>query len=164
MLELSGCAGWIESKIPEEEMVPAPPPAEPFALNKFPIDAGTEVIGRLRFTRVQGEETLLDIARAYDLGYDEIVSANPGVDPWTPDHGERVLLPTAHVLPDAPREGVVINLAARRLFYYPSVAKGAPRTVITHPIAGDPKISMSVKSMLAQLIDESTAAKDIVAS
>ena len=134
MLELSGCAGWIESKIPEEEVAPAPP-AEPFALNKFPIAAGTEVIGRLHFTRVQGEETLLDIARAYDLGYDEIVSANPGVDPWTPEEGERVILPTAHVLPDAPREGVVINLAARRLFYYPPpTRKGAPRTVVTYPI------------------------------
>ena len=133
MLELSGCAGWIETKIPEEELAPAPPP-EPFLLHTFPIDARTEVIGRLHYTRVQGEQTLLDIARAYDLGYDEIVSANPGVDPWTPEQGERVLLPTAHVLPDAPHEGVVINLAARRLFYYPAVAKGAPRTVITHPI------------------------------
>ncbi len=133
MLELSGCAGWIESKIPEEP-APAPPAAVPFVLNRFQIDAGTEVIGRLRYTRVQGEETLLDIARAYDLGYDEIVSANPDIDPWTPDAGERVLLPTAHVLPDAPRVGVVINLAARRLFYYPPAPKGAPRTVITHPI------------------------------
>ena len=133
MLGLSGCAGWIESNIPEAP-APAPPPAEPFVLNRFQIDAGTEVIGRLRYTRVRGEETLLDIARAYDLGYDEIVSANPGVDPWTPDAGERVLLPSAHVLPDAPRAGVVINLAARRLFYYPPVPKGAPRTVITHPI------------------------------
>ncbi|MBI2782664.1 MAG: L,D-transpeptidase family protein [Gammaproteobacteria bacterium] len=132
-LTLSGCAGWIESKIPEEP-APAPPPAEPFELNAFQIDARTEVIGRLRYTRVQGEETLLDIARAYDLGYDEIVSANPDIDPWTPDAGERVLLPTAHVLPDAPRAGVVINLAARRLFYYPPAPKGAPRTVITHPL------------------------------
>lgn len=136
-LALSGCAGWIESRFPEETAAAAPapaPPPEPLTLDRFPIGAATQVVGRIRYTRVQGEETLLDIARAYDLGYDEIVSANPDVDPWTPDAGERVLLPTAHVLPDAPREGVVINLAARRLFYYPPAAKGAPRTVITYPI------------------------------
>ncbi len=103
------------------------------AVNRFPLAADTQVVGRLQHTRVRGQETLLDIARAYDLGYDDIVAANPGVDPWTPVAGERVLLPLAHVLPDAPREGIVINLAARRLFYYPPASAGAA-AVITHPI------------------------------
>jgi len=131
-LTLSGCAGWQLSEIPE----PAPPaaPQEPFALNTFEIDAGTEIVGRIYYTRVQNEETLRDIARAYDLGYDDIAAANPGLDPWTPDEGERVILPLAHVLPDAPREGIVINLAARRLFYFPPAAEGEPQQVVTHPI------------------------------
>jgi L,D-transpeptidase ErfK/SrfK len=131
-LTLSGCAGWPAREIPD--FAPHAAPQGPFALNSFEFDANTEVIGRLYFTRVQGEETLLDIARAYDLGYDDIIAANPGVDHWTPVAGERVLLPLAHVLPDAPREGIVINLAARRLFYYPPAAEGEPRRVITHPI------------------------------
>ena len=131
-LTLSGCAGWKPTEVPE----PAPPAAlqQPFALNTFGIDADTEVIGRMYFTRVQNEETLRDIARAYDLGYDDIAAANPGVDPWTPEEGERVILPLAHVLPDAPREGIVINLAARRLFYFPPAAEGEPQQVVTHPI------------------------------
>ena len=102
--------------------------------NPFPLTADTQLIGRLQYTRVQGEETLLDIARAYGLGYDDILAANPGVDPWTPVRGERVLLPLAHVLPDAPREGIVINLAARRLFYYPPAVEGDPVAVWTYPI------------------------------
>lgn len=116
----------------EPESVAEPPP--PFEINNFPISADTDVIGGLYFTRVQRDETLLDIARAYNLGYDEIIAANPDIDLWWPGEGERVVLPLAHVLPAAPRRGIVINLAARRLFYYPAVAAGEPQRVITHPI------------------------------
>jgi len=80
------------------------------------------------------DDTLLDIARRYDLGYDEIIAANPGVDLWLPGSGTRVVLPTQFVLPDAPREGLVLNLASMRLFYYPKPEPGAPTMVITHPI------------------------------
>lgn len=132
LMALAGCAGWGTRERPQ--LAPAPPPPEPFALNSFELQADTDVVGRLRHTTVQGEETLLDIARAYDLGYDEMLAANPGVDPWTPPAGQRLLLPTAHVLPDAQREGIVINLAARRLYYYPPQRSGASRRVITHPI------------------------------
>jgi L,D-transpeptidase ErfK/SrfK len=132
VMALSGCADWGTRERPL--LAPAPLPPEPFALNSFQLQDDTDVVGRLRYTTVQGEETLLDIARAYDLGYDEMLAANPGTDPWTPPSGQRVVLPSAHVLPDAPREGIVINLAARRLFYYPRAGKGAPRRVITHPI------------------------------
>jgi L,D-transpeptidase ErfK/SrfK len=131
LVTLAGCAGWGRER---PRLAPAPPPPEPFALNTFELGNDTDVVGRLRYTTIQGEETLLDIARAYDLGYDEILAANPGVDPWTPPVGQRVLLPMAHVLPDAPREGLVINLAARRLYYFPPAANDQPRTVVTHPI------------------------------
>jgi len=130
VLALAGC---MVTPLPDDAR-PAPVPAEPFVPNRFQLAEDTQVIGRLHYTRVRGEQTLLDIARAYDLGYDDIIAANPGVDPWTPAAGERVLLPLAHVLPAAPREGIVINLAARRLFYFPPVEQGAPREVITHPI------------------------------
>jgi L,D-transpeptidase ErfK/SrfK len=132
-LTLSGCIGWRPDKEPDSAPPPPPEPV-PFHLNSFEIEANTEVIGRLYYTHTQGEETLLDIARAYDLGYDDIIAANPGVDQWTPAAGQRVLLPLAHVLPDAPREGIVLNLAARRLFYYLPEADGEPRRVVTHPI------------------------------
>ncbi len=128
---LAGCAGWGQR--PPLRHAPAPAPV-PFALNSFELADDTDVVGRLRHTTVQGEETLLDIARAYDLGYDEIRAANPAVDPWTPPAGQRIVLPTAHVLPQTPRQGIVINLPARRLFYYLPAEPGTPRRVITHPI------------------------------
>jgi L,D-transpeptidase ErfK/SrfK len=91
-------------------------------------------VGIVQITTAGHEDTLSDLARRYDLGYEEIVAANPGVDPWLPGEGTQVVLPTQFVLPDAPREGLVLNLAAMRLFYYPGPGANEPPRVITHPI------------------------------
>jgi hypothetical protein len=71
---------------------------------------GQFLVGQLQETRVAAGETLLDIARRYGVGLDEMQNANPGVDPWLPSVGQRVLIPTQHLLPDVPREGIVVNL------------------------------------------------------
>ncbi|HWK75958.1 MAG TPA: L,D-transpeptidase family protein [Povalibacter sp.] len=121
-----------------EPQAPPPPPApvihEPVATHQFELDEGDDVVGVLQVTRVQGEDTFSDIARRFNLGYEEMVRANPGIDPWVPGVGREIVLPTQYVLPDAPREGLVINLAQLRVFYFPKVKEGEPRTVITHPI------------------------------
>jgi len=62
------------------------------------------------------------------------VRANPGVDPWLPGEGTEIVLPTQFVLPDAPREGLVLNLAQMRLYFYPEPKKDGPVEVVTHPI------------------------------
>ncbi len=114
---------------------PRPRYAEPLATHTFPYDPKTTgVVGTLQATIAREEDTLSDIARRFNLGYDEVVNANPGVDPWLPRAGTRILLPTQFVLPDAPHEGVVVNLAALRLYYFPKPAKDAARVVITTPI------------------------------
>lgn len=107
-----------------------PQPADRFVLAR----SDTDVVGDLQFVRTRKEDTLPDIARRYDLGYDEIVAANPGVDPWLPGEGTRVTLPTAFVLPPGSREGIVLNLASKRLFYFPQAAAGKAAEVITHPV------------------------------
>jgi len=121
-----------------EPQAPPPPPApvihEPVATHQFELNEGDDVVGVLQVTRVQGEDTFSDIARRFNLGYEEMVRANPGIDPWVPGVGREIVLPTQYVLPDAPREGLVINLAQLRVFYFPKVKEGEPRTVITHPI------------------------------
>jgi len=134
-LSLAGCQ-FLQPKEPEPEPPPAPPPIEaPLATHEFEFDPERDqVIGALQVTRVQGEDTLSDIARRFNLGYEEIVRANPGVDPWLPGEGREIVLPTQFVLPDAPREGIVINLAQLRMFYFPEAKEGEPRKVITHPI------------------------------
>lgn len=94
------------------------------------IDQMTDREGNLREAttyRAAYEDTLLDVARRFNLGYVEMVSANPGVDPWVPGEGADVVLPTVHLLPDAPPEGIVINLSDMRLYYFDAPDK-APRS------------------------------------
>lgn len=108
---------------------------EPLRTDRFVLpDDQTDVIGTVQVVVARKEDTLPDFARAYGLGHDEIVAANPEVDPWLPGQGTRVVLPTQFVLPNAPREGVVVNLATLRLFYYPPRSEAEPQLVITHPI------------------------------
>src|SRR5262245_55889309 len=82
------------------------------------------VIGSSRFYPVQQKDTFLDIARTYDLGYNEIADANPGVDPWIPPAGQIVLLPTEWVLPDTEYKGLVVNIPEMRLYYFHPAARG----------------------------------------
>lgn len=91
------------------------------------------VIGSTRFYQVQPKDTFLDVARYYDLGYNEILEANPGVDPWIPPPGQIVLLPTEWVVPDAEYKGIVINIPEMRLYYF---HPGGAGTVIvnTYPV------------------------------
>lgn len=135
LLAAAGCQSLLPIE-PEPPATPAPPPIQaPLAMHEFQFDPEhDEVVGQLQITHVQGEDTLSDIARRFNLGYEEIVRANPGVDPWLPGEGREIVLPTQFVLPAAPREGLVINLAQLRVFYFPQVKKGEPHRVITHPI------------------------------
>ena len=93
-----------------------------------------EVVGELQVIRANAADTFPDIARRFNLGFEELVNANPDVDPWLPGEGTEILLPTRFVLPDAPRTGIVVNLAAMRLYYFPPAQAGTPRRVVTHPV------------------------------
>ncbi len=96
----------------------------------------TEVVGALQALDAVHEDTLADLARRHDLGYQELRDANPDVDPWLPGAGTRVYLPTLMILPAAPRDGIVINLPGMRLFEYAqAAAEGAGlQQLHTHPI------------------------------
>ena len=77
-----------------------------------------DMIGALRHVVASHEDTLLDLARANSLGYVEMIAANRGIDPWVPGESTPIVLPTAHILPDAERQGLVVNLAEHRLYYF----------------------------------------------
>ena len=87
------------------------------------------------FTLAKQEDTLLDIAREFDLGQNEILLANPMVDRWMPGKDTKVRIPNSRLLPDTPHEGIVLNLPEYRLYYYPKQNNDEPRVVITHPIS-----------------------------
>ena len=78
------------------------------------------VYGNNTLTTAAEQDTLLDIARRFDLGQNEIMWANPTVDRWLPREGTKVLVAKNRILPHTPREGLVLNLPEYRLYYYPS--------------------------------------------
>lgn len=80
---------------------------------------GDDVVGEIQVIQARYEDTFADLGKTHDLGYLEMVAANPGVDAWLPGEGTDVVLPQRYILPPGPREGVVINLAEYRLYYYP---------------------------------------------
>lgn len=94
--------------------------AGPVAALELPLPPpGEDIVGQVQVIKAKYEDTFADLGTTYDLGYYEMVAANPGVDPWLPGAGTEVVLPTRFILPPGPREGIVINLAEYRLYYYP---------------------------------------------
>jgi L,D-transpeptidase ErfK/SrfK len=87
------------------------------------------VIGKVQVYRVRKGDTLMDLARLYSLGYNEIVEANPDLDPWVPPIGATILLPTEWVLPCCDYTGIVVNIPEMRLFFY---RPGPDGTTIVH--------------------------------
>jgi L,D-transpeptidase ErfK/SrfK len=86
------------------------------------------VVGVLETYVVEDGDTLLDVGRHFDLGYNEMTSANPGVDPWMPSPSEVLVIPTEFVLPDARPHGVIVNIPEMRLYFFQN------GTVVTYPV------------------------------
>jgi len=110
--------------------------AVPAAATTYELGEGQPLVfGTIEHYTAKYEDTLTDIARRYSLGYEEIVRANPGVDPWLPGEGRDIVIPGRRILPNVPQEGIVINLPEHRLYYFPKPKKNEPRVVITYPVS-----------------------------
>lgn len=70
------------------------------------------------------------VAAHYKIGLLGMLEANPGTDPWLPKAGSQLTIPTQMLLPDTKREGIVVNIAELRLYYYPK----DENKVIVYPI------------------------------
>ena len=109
---------------------------------EFWIADGDEVFGEVQVIEARHEDTFVSLARTYNVGYEELRQANPGVDEWLPGEGTKISIPSLYVLPRAPQRGIVVNVAELRMYYFPAqsgplpegVAPGS-RRVITHPIS-----------------------------
>lgn len=138
-----------------------------FASGAFPIDENTLVIGANETYTIKNKETLIELAREYDVGYDEIVAANSDIDPWVPDKGAKIVIPGTWLLPETRDDGIVINLAELRLYYFFSIDEN--KYVKTFPLGigrqgfntptGDYKITGKVKDPVWR-VPESIRAED----
>ena len=93
--------------------------AAPFFAAPASAGGAGDVIGETIVYRVSTADTFRDLATQFHVGYVELLAANPGVNPWLPGPGTEIMLPSAHVLPDVPREGLVLNLSEMRLYFFP---------------------------------------------
>jgi L,D-transpeptidase ErfK/SrfK len=137
-LTVAACSLLGPHKHPEPPPPPPPPvapaEAEPVATERFKLAPDQDVIGVVQIVTTTKEDTLTDIARRFNVGYEEILRANPKVDPWLPGADRQIVVPSQFIIPNAPRVGVVINIPAMRVFYFPPHKPGEPPVVITHPI------------------------------
>jgi L,D-transpeptidase ErfK/SrfK len=106
------------------------------------VARGEDVVGAVQVVEARHEDTFIALARRYNVGYEELRQANPGVDAWLPGEATKITIPTFHVLPRAPRRGIVVNVAELRLYYFPADSGAPPagvppgsQRVITHPIS-----------------------------
>ena len=128
--------GGGPARYDEETFASKPVPTFSIPAPAGPRDAPpTTVIGRMRQYRVRDGDTLLDIARYHDLGYNEIVQANPGVDPWQPPVGAKILVPTEWILPCCKVDGLIVNIPEMRLYFYRRDPEHADTILVrTHPV------------------------------
>lgn len=117
-----------------------------FAAQEF-TPGSDEVIGTVNHYLVKKGDSLIELARAYGLGYNEITDANPGTDPFIPRTCTSIRLPMSWVLPKVPKNnGIVINLSEMRLYFFPS---RNTKSVLTFPIGiGDEGSETPVGSFL----------------
>ncbi|MFK7816871.1 MAG: L,D-transpeptidase family protein [Gammaproteobacteria bacterium] len=93
---------------------------------------GDSIVGQMTMITTKESDTFIELARRYGLGFQELVLANPTVDPWLPGEGTQVVIPTRYILPNSKREGLILNLAEMRVYYFP---KQSPGYVYTYPIS-----------------------------
>lgn len=115
---------------------PAAPKLAPIESSHFEgVPDTAEMIGTMQVLFTRYENTFTAIAREYGLGNNALRIANPGVDHWLPGEGTPVYLPTQSILPQAPREGIVVNLPSMRLYYFERDGDDAAEaSITTYPI------------------------------
>ena len=96
---------------------------------------GIDVIGEVTTVVTGHHDTFVDIARRHGFGYEDLVRANPEVNPWVPGEGTEIVLPGRFILPSGPREGLVLNIAEYRIYYFPKPKAGEPGVVMTYPVS-----------------------------
>jgi lipoprotein-anchoring transpeptidase ErfK/SrfK len=132
--------GAAKATDPQPGVLPDPAPRQVvthfFSAGTGDLSTVQTVIGSSRLYRVKTGETFLDIALGEDLGYNELVAGNPGVDPWLPEPGSEVLLPSEWILPRGGFEGIIVNIPEMRLYFFvPSPRSDAQSSmVVTYPV------------------------------
>ena len=88
------------------------------AASVYEFNKTIQTFGNNEFINAVYEDTLVDIARKYNLGFNEIIRANPNVDKWLPGEGTIIKIPAQNIIPKGFSEkGITINLSEFRGYF-----------------------------------------------
>lgn len=79
---------------------------------------GEDVIGEIVYVTPKRHESLVDLTIRYEMGYDELRWANPGINAWMLSETQPLVLPTQFILPKGKRSGIVSNIPEMRTYYF----------------------------------------------
>ncbi|WP_413111844.1 L,D-transpeptidase family protein [Thaumasiovibrio sp. DFM-14] len=114
---------------------------------EYPLPEVGRLVGTLESYQPNGKESMADIAERYHVGFLALTEANKGSDPFLPSEDDLLTIPTQMLLPDVPWEGIVINLAELRLYYFPE----GKRSVHVFPI-GIGRIGRETPEMVTSIV------------
>ena len=120
--QVFACCLMVFSRLCLAEIFPLPP-------------SDMDLIGTITHTLARQQDTLLDIAKQFNIGQTEISISNPEVDRWLPGEKTRITLPTRYILPSTDRLGIVLNIPEMRLYYYAPTKQRKQRTIETFPVS-----------------------------
>ena len=95
---------------------------------------GEDVVGNISIHSIQDGDNFLQLAQTFRVGFNELVDANPDVDPWIPEQDAQIIIPTQYILPNVEREGIIINLAELRLYQFHGTINNIS-SVSTYPVS-----------------------------
>jgi len=76
------------------------------------------VVGALQKHVIKKGDTLLDVARNYGLGYNDIAVLYRHWDPFLPPPGAEVTIPTMWIVPHPRGRQLIVNTGEMRLYYF----------------------------------------------
>ncbi|MEL0102893.1 MAG: L,D-transpeptidase family protein [Gammaproteobacteria bacterium] len=93
------------------------------------------MVGSLSTVIVRENENVADLANRYKTGFQDLLIANPDAHHWSPQKDSKYIIPSQYILPQEDYNGIILNLAELRLYYYmPSSDLYENRKVLTYPV------------------------------
>ena len=106
-----------------------------FSIEIFDVEKNSMVVGNIKIIKVDEFETVADIANRYNTGFQDLLIANPDAHNWSPKANSEYTIPSMYILPQENYNGIILNLAELRLYFYmPGSDLYENTKVITYPV------------------------------